>query len=392
LADSADARSAPPTRPRRLELACILCQLEFMSLPAQEIRFCKSSDGVRIAYAICGAGPALVRVGPWVTHVELDWNTPIWRPWLQVLTSRHTLIRYDFREHGLSDRQTCDVAFERQVDDLDAVILSARTGRCVLLGIAGGCAIAIAYAVRWPDRVDRLVLFGGFSRGSIARSKTAEEAEAARTVLRVMELGGAKEDPAFRQLFTAQSIPDATPEQTRAFNELMRASGGTKGGVSVLRALYEVDVRDIAAKVRCPTLVLHPTHNFRVPYEEGRSLASLIPKARFVPLKSRNAILLEQEAAWAEFASELQAFLAAPKEAISPADDLAVGSLTQRECEVLELLAQGLDNNRIARDLGISEKTVRNYVSAVIEKLGCRTRAEVIVRSRDAGLGRRPAR
>jgi DNA-binding CsgD family transcriptional regulator len=207
-----------------------------------------------------------------------------------------------------------------------------------------------------------------------------------------MELGEAREDPAFRQLFTAQSIPDATPEQSRAFNELMRASGGTKGGVSVLRALYEVDVRDIAAKVRCPTLVLHPTQNFRVPFEEGRSLASLIPKARFLPLKSRNAILLEQEAAWAEFASELQAFLAAPREAISPADDLAIEDLTAREREVLELLAQGLDNNRIARDLGISEKTVRNYVSAVIEKLGCRSRAEAIVRTREAGLGRKPAR
>jgi pimeloyl-ACP methyl ester carboxylesterase/DNA-binding CsgD family transcriptional regulator len=358
-----------------------------MPHPAQEIRFCKSCDGVRIAYATCGAGPPLVKVGPWVTHVELDWNSLIWRPWLELLTQQHTLIRYDFRGHGLSDRQPSDVAFERHVDDLDAVIMSARAGRSILLGIAGGCAISVAYAVRWPDRVDRLVLFGGFTRGSIARSKTTEEAEAARTVLRVMELGGAKEDPAFRQLFTAQSVPDATPEQSRAFNDLMRASGGTKGSVSILRALYEVDVRNLAAKVQCPTLVVHPAHNFRVPYEEGRSLAALIPKARFVPLNSRNAIMLGHEAAWTEFASELHAFLAAPKESITPVDDLPIGNLTGREREVLEMVAQGFNNGQIAKDLCISEKTVRNHVSTLLAKLGFQSRSEGIVRAREAGFG-----
>jgi len=362
-----------------------------MAHPGQEIRFCKSSDGVRIAYAKCGAGPPLVRVGPWVTHVELDWDSLIWGPWHQLLTQQHTLIRYDFRGHGLSDRQACDVAFARHVDDLDAVILSSRTGRCSLLGIAGGCAIAVAYAVRRPELVDRLVLFGGFARGSIARSKTTEEAEAARTVLRVLELGGAKEDPAFRQLFTAQSIPDATPEQSRAFNELMRASGGTKGGVSVLRALYEIDVRGVAAKVQCPTLVLHPAHNFRVPYEEGRSLASLIPKASFVPLNSRNAIMLDHEAAWPEFAAKLHAFLAAPRPTSAPVQELALADLTEREREILEFVAQGVNNGEIAKNLRIAEKTVRNHVSSVLAKLGFQSRAQAIVRAREAGFGRPPA-
>ena len=202
-----------------------------------------------------------------------------------------------------------------------------------------------------------------------------------------MELGGAKEDPAFRQLFTTQSVPNSTPEQSRAFNDLMRASGCTKGGVSVLRALYEIDVRDLAAKVQCPTLVAHPAHNFRVPYEEGRSLAALIPKARFVPLNSGNAILLEHEAAWTEFASELRAFLVAPKEAIAPVDDLAIGDLTEREREVLELVAQGFNNGQIAKSLR-GQKTVRNHVSAVLAKLGFQSRSEVIVRAREVGFGR----
>jgi pimeloyl-ACP methyl ester carboxylesterase len=244
-----------------------------MSHSQQDIRFCQSSDGVRIAYASSGSGLPLLRVGPWFTHAELDWSSPIWIPWLRLLTSGHTLIHYDFRGHGLSDREPCDVAFERHVDDLAAVLASTRTKHSVL-GIAGGCAIAIAYAVRWPEHVDRLVLFAGFSRGSIARSRTSEEAEAARTVLRVIELSNVHDDPAFRQLFTAQCIPDAPPEQSQAFNNLMRISGGTRAGVSVLRALYNVDVRALAPKVRCPTLVLHPTSNLRVPYEEGRSLAA----------------------------------------------------------------------------------------------------------------------
>lgn len=368
-----------------------MCQPLFMTHSRQDIRFCKSSDGVRIAYAKSGLGPALVRVGPWFTHAAHDSSSTIWRPWLELLARERTLIHYDFRGHGLSDRLPCDVAFERHVDDLASVIASTHTNHCALLGIAGGCAIAIAYAVRWPQRVDRLVLFGGFSRGSIARSKTAEEAEAARTVLRVMELGGVHDDPAFRQLFTAQCIPDAPAEQSQAFNDLMRISGGTKAGVSVLRALYEVDVRALAPKVRCPTLVLHPTNNLRVPYEEGRLLAALIPQARFVPLQSRNAFLLEHEAIWGVFEEELEAFLSATPSAIASPQDFDDQSLTTRERAVLELVAQGLDNTRIASNLGISEKTVRNYVSAILEKLGFHSRAEAIVRAREAGFGNKTA-
>jgi len=360
-----------------------------MSRPQRDIRFCQSSDGVRIAYASSGSGPPVVRVGPWHTHAELDWSSPIWLPWLRMLANGRSLLHYDFRGHGLSDRQPCDAAFERHVDDLAAVLASTQTKHCALLGIAGGCAIAIAYAVRWPEQVDRLILFGGFSRGSIARSKTTDEAEAARTVLRVMELSNVHDDPAFRQLFTAQCIPDASAEQSQAFNQLTRIAGGTRASVSVLRALYDIDVRALAPKVRCPTLVLHPTSNLRVPFEEGRSLAALIPNARFVPLQSRNAFLLEQEPAWNVFKTEVQAFLSATRSAIAPPEDLGDETLTRREHAVLELVAQGLDNRRIAGALGISEKTVRNYVSSILEKLGCQSRAETIVRAREAGFGRK---
>ena len=363
-----------------------------MSYPEQEIRFCKSTDGVRIAYATCGAGPVLVKVGHWITHVELDQKDPIWRPWLSLLARRHTLIRYDFRGCGLSDRQTREVSFDRLVDDLDAVIAAANPGqRYSLFGIAGGCAIAMASAVRRPDRVDRLVLYGGFTRGRIARSVSPEQNEEAHTLLRLVELGGSKEDPAFRQLFTAQFVPDASPEQSQAFNELIRLAGGSKEAARVVRVLHQVDVRAIAAQVRCPTLVMHPTRNFRIPFEEGRALAALIPKARFVPLNSRNFMMLEHEAAWVQFVSEVEAFLAAPRAAIAPDHDLEFQDLTVREREILELLAQGLDNNRIADKLGISQKTVRNHVSTVMAKLGLQNRSQAIVRAREAGFGHKPA-
>ena len=358
-----------------------------MVRPDQQIRFCESSDRVRIAYATCGTGSPLVKVGPWITHVELDWDSSVWRPWLSLLSRGNRLIRYDWRGCGLSDRQLGQLSYERLIDDLDAVIGAAKPGRVTLLGIAGGCGIAINYAVRWPERVDRLILYGGFTRGGIARSQSPEQEDEARTLLRVVELGGRKEDPAFRQLFAAQFVPDATPEQSRGFNEFMRLAGGGKEAARVLKVTYESDLRAIAARVRCPALVLHPTKTFRIPFEEGRALASLIPKARFVPLDSRNYIVLEQEPAWAQFASAVESFLSEQMPAGAGPADLQVKVLTAREREVLELIAQGLDNNRIAGKLSISEKTVRNHVSIILPKLGIENRSSAIVRAREAGFG-----
>jgi pimeloyl-ACP methyl ester carboxylesterase/DNA-binding CsgD family transcriptional regulator len=329
----------------------------------------------------------LVKVGCLITHVELDWSNPIWRPWFSLLMRRHTLIRYDWRGWGLSDRHVGHISFERLVDDLDAVI--AGPLRFTLFGIAGGCAVAIAYAVRWPDRVERLVLYGGYTRGAIARSESREDDEEARTVLSVVELGGGKEDPSFRQLFIAQFIPDATPAQAREFNELMRLSGGSKDAARVLSILYKVDIRPNAARVRCPTLVLHPVHNFRIPFEEGRALTACIPNARLVPLNSRNFLLLEQEEAWIQFVSEIEGFLAAPNATLAADQYLELQDLTLREREVLELLAQGFDNHRIAEKLVISEKTVRNHVSMILAKLGVQSRLQAAVRAREAGYGRR---
>ncbi len=359
-----------------------------MTYPAQQIRFCTSRDGVRIAYAGCGAGPPLVKAANWITHLEFDWESPVWRPWLSALTRHHTLIRYDSRGTGLCDWQAVEFSFEKLVEDLEAVVDAAGLERFALFGFAGGGALAVTYAVRHPERVTHLVIYGSYTCGQIVRSATPQELEETETVLKLIEMGWGKDEPAFRQFFTSQYLPDGTAEQFRSFNELMRKSATSKNAASLMRSWFSADVRTIAPRVRCPTLVLHPREGFRVPFEEGRALAGLIPGARFVPLDSRNLILLEQEPAWKQFVAEVDAFLPPAPAALADAVRLQLDGLTVRERQVLEQVARGLDNPSIATELGMSEKTVRNHVSTILSKLDVHSRAQAIVRARDAGFGR----
>ena len=363
-----------------------------MPHPAQQIRFCSSKDGVRIAYATWGSGPPLVRAPHWATHLEFDWESPVWRPWLSLLARRHTLIRYDQRGFGLSDRNGVDLSFERHIEDLEAVVDAAGLKQFVLTGMTGGGPIAVAYAARHPDRVSHLVLYGTFTRGRIARAANALELEEAHTLLKLIEIGLGRDDPSFRQFVTSQFFPDGTAEQFRSFNELVRQSASPSDAANLLRTFYTIDIREIAPKVRCPTLVLHPGEDARVPFEEGRALAGLIPGARLVALNSRNHILLEQEPAWKRLVAELEAFLPATQAEPTAESELRLDELTVREREVLELLAQGLGNNGIGEALSLSEKTVRNHVSSIFSKLEVNSRAQAIVRAREAGFGRKIAR
>jgi len=359
-----------------------------MTHPAQQIRFCTSRDGVRIAFARCGAGPPLVKAANWITHLEFDWESPVWRPWLSALTQHHTLIRYDSRGTGLCDWQGVEFSFERFVEDLEAVVDAAGLERFVLFGFGGGGALAVTYAASHPERVSHLIIYGGYTRGHIVRSSTPQQLEEAETLLKLIELGWGKDEPAFRQFITSKYVPDGTAEQFRSFNELMRKSATPRNAASLMRSWFSADVRAIAPRVRCPTLVLHSREGFLVPFEEGRALAGLIPGARFVPLDSRNHILLEQEPAWKHFIAELDAFLPLAEAAPADAVRLQLDALTVRERQVLEQVARGLDNSSIATELGVSEKTVRNHVSTILSKLDVHSRAQAIVRARDAGFGR----
>lgn len=355
----------------------------------QEIRFCSAADGTRIAYATIGSGLPLVKAANYLTHLEHDWNGPVWRHWLNQLSRQHTLVRYDERGCGLSDWDVADFSINAWVQDLEAVVDSLGLERFPLLGISQGASVSVAYAVKHPEKVTHLILYGGYARGRLNRDLTAEEVLQAETMLNVIRIGWGKENPAFRQLFTTMLLPDGTKEQMDWLNELARISTTPENAALMERAFYRIDVVELAKQVTTPTLVLHGRHDAGVPFEEGRLLAALIPQARFVPLDSPNHILLAEEPAWERFLAEVFAFLGATEaqDARSEPQHL-FPELTPRELIVLELMAQGASNQTIAGELVVTSKTVRNYVSSIYGKLGINSRAQAIVLAREAGLGR----
>ena len=358
-----------------------------MSPMQQQIRFCKTADGVRLAYASVGAGAPLVKAANWLSHVEYDWRTPVWRPLLERLARRRRLIRYDERGCGLSDWDVDEMSLEAWVRDLEAVVDAAGLERFSLLGISQGGPIAIVYAVRHPERVSRLILWGAYARGYLKRDPTPAQIEEWRVLLDLMRIGWGRETAAFRHVFTSMFIPDGSPEQLRWFDDLQRESTTPENAARILAGFGNLDVRDLAPLVKVPTLVLHGRGDMRVPFEEGRILATLIPGARFVPLESRNHLLLEGEPAFDQFFSEVDAFLDADGDGAAAGPTSPFPELTDRETEILRLVARGFANGRIAERLRITDKTVRNHVTNIFWKLGANTRAEVIVRARDAGIG-----
>jgi pimeloyl-ACP methyl ester carboxylesterase len=354
-----------------------------MSIAQQQIRFCTSRDGTRIAYATSGQGPPIVWAGHFVRHLEFDWDSPVWRPWRSLLMQGRMLIRYDWRGFGLSDRAGVEFSLEKHVEDLAAVVQAAGLKKFVLFAASGGGPPAMAYAARHPEQIDHLILYGCSSRGRTARGETTEQAADRQTLLGMIEVGWSRELPAYDQFLARLHISDASTEQFRSYYELLRLTASPANVVALLRAYFQTDASDAVPQIGCPTLVMHARQDSMIPFDEGRQLASLIPGAQFVPLESRNHILLDTEPAWCQFADALDDFLPA----VQPI--AALDELTSREREILELVAQGSDNDKIAGRLKISAKTVRNHVSLIFGKLGVNSRAEAVARARDAGFGRR---
>jgi DNA-binding SARP family transcriptional activator/pimeloyl-ACP methyl ester carboxylesterase len=275
----------------------------------QTIRFCLSPDGVRLAYAVVGEGPVLVKTANWLSHLEYDWNSPVWRHWMTGLARRRTLVRYDERGCGLSDWNVENFSLDAWVQDLETVVNTLGLNRFPLLGISQGASIAIAYAVRHPEKVSHLILYGGYARGRSFRVSTVEQREELDVMLQLIRLGWGKEHPAFRQVFSMMFIPEGSPEQLHAFNELERITTSPDIAARIVGEFHKINVSDLAKQIIQPTLVLHAKDDLRIPFEEGRLLASLIPNARLVPLESKNHILLEFEPAWQQFLKEIDAFL-----------------------------------------------------------------------------------
>ena len=354
----------------------------------QQIRFCRTSDGVRIAYATVGSGPPLIKAANWLSHIEYDWRSPVWRHWYESLIQHYTLIRYDQRGCGLSDWDVEDFSFESWVRDLETVVEAVGLKRFALLGISQGGPVALAYAVRHPQMVDRMILYGSYVRGRLKRDLSRSQIEETQMLIKLIKLGWGRQNPAFRQVFTTLYLPGGTLEQIQWFNDLQRISTSAENAVKIVKCLDDIDVSVQASQARTPALILHATGDARIPFEEGRLVASLVPGSQFVPLESRNHILLASEPAWAQFLSAVHTFMSAEDQ--GPRDVPAPGllaDLTRREREVLEYIAQGLTNAQIAGHMFISPKTVRNHITNIFSKLGIRSRPQAIVRAREAGLG-----
>jgi DNA-binding SARP family transcriptional activator/pimeloyl-ACP methyl ester carboxylesterase len=276
----------------------------------QSVQFCLASDGVRIAYAHVGKGPPLVKAANWLNHLEFDFESPVWRHWINAFSRDHLFLRYDERGNGLSDWNVFDISLEAFVRDLQTVVDAAGLTRFSLLGISQGCAISIAYAVRFPERVDKLILFGGYAKGWLHGGDPAEITR--RNALgTLIKEGWGQENPVFRQIFTSLMIPGANAEQMDWFNDLQRITTSPENAFRLTNEFGKIDVRHLLAEVKVPTLILHSRGDARVKFTEGQELAAGIKGAKFVPLNSNNHLLLETEPAWGEFLAEVRAFLRA---------------------------------------------------------------------------------
>ena len=289
----------------------------------QKIDYCTGFDGVRIAYAQVGEGPVFVKTATWLSHLEYDWNSPVWRHWLVELAHGHTLVRFDERGCGLSDWDVEEFSQEAFVHDLESVVDHIGLERFPLLGISGGGPAAIAYAVRHPEKVSHLILYGTYAHGRLHRGYSRKDLELAEMVLNMIRLGWGQDNPAFRQFFTSMFMPEASAEQMHWYNDLQRMSTSPENAYRLEQTFFQQDVSNIAAQIKVPTLVLHAPEDGIVPFEEGRWLAETIPGARFVHLDSKNHILLEDEPAWGVFLHEVRSFLATESPVISTPDVVA---------------------------------------------------------------------
>ena len=335
----------------------------------QDIRFARSADGVGIAYAVHGSGPPLLVDACWLSHLQFDWQSPVWRHWLVELGQIATVIRYDERGHGLSDRGVTDHSLAARVADLEAVADDAGFERFAMLAMAQGGPVAIEYAARHPERLTRLIFYSSYAGALVGAS--AEELELQQAFEALIRVGWARPTSEFRRVFSHLMIPDGTEEQMRWLDDLQRMAIDAETAVVARRQRQVTDSSARLAELDLPTLVLHGRGDQMVDFGQSRHLAANVRGARLVALESNNHIVLADEPAWPVFLREVTEFLA-PDRVAAPAalaDDVA-SVLSPRELDILRLAAEGRDNDAIAAELVLSVRTVERHLQNAYAKLG----------------------
>jgi pimeloyl-ACP methyl ester carboxylesterase/DNA-binding CsgD family transcriptional regulator len=340
-------------------------------LPRQDVRFCRSADGVTIAYAVHGSGPPLVIDACWLSHLQYDWDSPVWRHYLTELGKIATVYRFDERGHGLSDRDVTDHSLEMRLADLEAVVADAGLDRFALLAMAQGGPVAIEFTARHPEQVSRLLFYGSYA--GVGAVETSEEDQLLdATFDHLIRVGWEQPTPEFRRVFTYLMIPGATEEQMGWLDELQRRATTAEVALLARQQRRQADATGRLAALDVPTLVLHSIGDRMNAFAYSRSLAAQIPDARLVALESDNHIVLEDEPAWPVFLHEVSDFLAEDAVPMPPTGRDPRELLSDRELEVLTLAARGHDNATIASDLTLSVRTVERHLQNTYEKLGLR--------------------
>ena len=352
-----------------------------MKRTGKSIRFVHTEDGVRLAWRASGQGPALVKAANWLTHLEYDGESLVWSHWQKFLEEHFCYYRYDERGIGMSQRQVEDLSPTRWFPDLEAVIEAAKPEKpFVLLGISQGTGAALSYAAKYPEHVSHLVIYGGYLQGWARREP--EERRRREAVCELVELGWGQSNPVFRRLYTSMFLPEGTEEQLAWFDEICARSTSPALAARLISEQGHADFSGIPEKIEVPTLVMHCRDDGVVPFSQGAQIAAEIRDAEFVQIDSRNHILLPDEPGWETFKSVVLEFTGTR----GAAEDALFAALSSREREVLAQIAAGLGNADISRRLFISEKTVKNHITSIFEKLGVSNRSQAIVRARDGGF------
>lgn len=335
----------------------------------QDIRFARSADGVGIAYAVHGSGPPLLVDSCWLSHLQFDWESPVWRHFLVELGRVATVIRYDERGHGLSDRGATDHSLEARLGDLEAVVEAAGLDRFALMAMSQGGPVAIEYAARHPERLTRLMFYGSYS-GAQAGA-TPEDLQMLEAFEALIKVGWARPTSEFRRVFSSLMIPGGTEEQMSWIDDLQTRACDADTAV---RSRAERQVTDSTARLSeldLPTLVIHSRGDQMNRFHHAQRLAAGIRGARLVPLESNNHIVLSDEPAWQTFVREIAAFIEPDRvEAPAAAAEDVAALVSPRELEILRLAAAGHDNDAIAAELFLSVRTVERHLQNTYAKLG----------------------